>query len=193
MFSGLLTGLRRSIHQTNRLSLNDLIRVAFTGIRTRKLRAGLSALGISIGVASIVAVLGLSASSEAGLLNEISQLGTNLLTVTNGQTLFGQTAELPTASPGMISRIGPVIQVQYTGSVTANVYKTQYIPSANTNALGVIASSLGILNSIGAHVIKGQFLNRATATEPVAVLGSQAATRLGIDRIFPGERIWLGG
>ena len=99
-------------------------RLASVGIRTRNLRAGLSALGIAIGVAAIVAVLGLSASSQAGLLNEINKLGTNLLTVTNGQTLFGQTAELPEAAPGMIGRIGPVTNVQYTGALNnANVFR----------------------------------------------------------------------
>src|SRR5271156_5860673 len=95
----------------------DLARVASIGLRTRKLRAALSALGIAIGVAAIVAVLGLSASSESGLLAEINQLGTNLLTVTNGQNLFGTTAELPFDAPGMIGRIGPVSEVQYTGAI----------------------------------------------------------------------------
>ena len=73
--------------------------MASIGLRTRRLRAGLSALGIAIGVAAIVAVLGLSASSQAGLLGEIDRLGTNLLTVTTGQTLFGETAELPHRGP----------------------------------------------------------------------------------------------
>src|SRR5579864_6232089 len=98
-----------------RLPPSDLTRLSTVGLRTRKLRAGLSALGIAIGVAAIVAVLGLSSSSQAGLLNEISQLGTNLLTVTNGQDFTGQTAELPVAAPGMIGRIGPVTEVQYIG------------------------------------------------------------------------------
>src|SRR5262249_21350229 len=71
-----------------RLRPADVARVASVGLRTRKLRAALSATGIAIGVAAIVAVLGLSASSSAGLLAEISKLGTNLLTVTNGQNLF---------------------------------------------------------------------------------------------------------
>jgi len=86
-----------------RLRPGDLARVASVGLRTRRVRAALSALGIAIGVAAIVAVLGLSSSSQAGLLAEIDKLGTNLLTVTNGQTLFGQTAELPLAAPKMIS------------------------------------------------------------------------------------------
>ncbi len=111
----------------------DLARVALVGLRTRKLRTSLSALGIAIGVAAIVAVLGISSSSESGLLAEINALGTNLLTVTNGQSLFGQTAELPKAAPSMIGRIGPVSVVQYTGSVTGNVFRSPLVPSIDTN------------------------------------------------------------
>jgi putative ABC transport system permease protein len=176
-----------------RLRLADLARVASVGLRTRRVRAALSALGIAIGVAAIVAVLGLSSSSQAGLLAEIDKLGTNLLTVTNGQTFFGETAELPLAAPGMIARIGPVEQVQYTGSTTANVYRSPLIPSVNTNALSVQAASLGLPQTVGATVAVGSYLNAATAHEPVAVLGAAAAQRLAIDRLYPGERIWLGG
>jgi putative ABC transport system permease protein len=176
-----------------RLRLSDLARVASVGLRTRRLRAALSALGIAIGVAAIVAVLGLSSSSQAGLLAEIDKLGTNLLTVTNGQTLFGQAAELPLAAPGMIARIGPVQQVQETGSTQANVYRSPLIPSVNTNAIAVQAASLGLPAAVGAKIAHGGFLNPATAREPVAVLGYAAAQRLGIDRLYPGERVWLGG
>ena len=179
--------------ESPKLRLSDLARVASVGLRTRRMRAALSALGIAIGVAAIVAVLGLSSSSQAGLLAQIDKLGTNLLTVQNGQTLFGQTAELPRAAPGMIARIGPVQQVQYTGSTSANVYRSPLIPSINTNALAVQAASLGLPQTVGATVAAGSFLNAATARQPVAVLGYAAAQRLGIDRIFPGERIWLGG
>jgi putative ABC transport system permease protein len=176
-----------------RLRPADLARVASVGLRTRKLRAGLSALGIAIGVAAIVAVLGLSASSSAGLLAEISKLGTNLLTVTNGQTLFGGTAELPTAAPAMIARIRAVTAVQYTGTVSAKVYRSPLIPAINTNALGVQAASLHLPAAAGTSIAAGRYLNAATAREPVAVLGAAAAQRLGIGRIWPRERIWLGG
>jgi putative ABC transport system permease protein len=171
----------------------DLARVASVGLRTRRLRAALSSLGIAIGVAAIVAVLGLSSSSQQGLLSEIDRLGTNLLTVTNGQSLFGQTAELPKAAPGMISRIGPVTQVQDIGSTTANAYRSPLIGSINTNALTVDASSLGLPRAVGTSLAQGRYLNAASAREPVAVLGAAAAQRLGIDRIYPGERIWVGG
>jgi putative ABC transport system permease protein len=179
--------------ESPRLRPLDLARVASVGLRTRRLRAALSALGIAIGVAAIVAVLGLSSSSSAGLLAEIDRLGTNLLTVTNGQTFTGATAELPLAAPGMIARIGPVMQVEATGSTDVNVYRSPLIPAINTNGLSVQAASLGLPATVGTSVARGRFLNAATSRLPVAVLGAAAAQRLGIDRLYPGERIWLGG
>ena len=177
-----------------RLQLSDLTRLSTAGLRTRKLRAGLSALGIAIGVAAIVAVLGLSASSEAGLLDEINQLGTNLLTVSNGQSFTGGTAELPTTAPGMIGRMRGVQQVQSTGAVNGgNAFRTPYIPPVDTNGVAVQAASLDLLPVLATAVAQGHYLNAATAQEPVAVLGAASSQLLGIDRIYPGERIWVGG
>ena len=177
-----------------RLRSGDMARVASVGLRTRRVRAALSALGIAIGVAAIVAVLGLSSSSQAGLLAEIDRLGTNLLTVTNGTTFSGQTATLPLTAPGMIGRIEPVTQVADTAELSSiNVYRSPLIPAINTNALSVDATSLGLPGASGTSVARGEFLNAATAREPVAVLGAAAAQLLGIDRVLPGMRIWVGG
>jgi putative ABC transport system permease protein len=177
-----------------RLRPGDLAALASIGLRTRKLRVGLSALGIAVGVAAIVAVLGLAASSQAALLAEIARLGTNLLTATNGQTLTGTTAELPQAAPGMIARLPGVTAVQDTGSLGGvSAYKSPLIPAVETNALSVDAATLGLPAVAGTSVAQGRFLNAATAREPVAVLGAATAQRLGIDRIRPGLRIWAGG
>jgi putative ABC transport system permease protein len=183
-----------AISTRRRLQPSDLTRLATVGLRTRKLRAGLSALGIAIGVAAIVAVLGLSASSQAGLLAEINQLGTNLLTATNGQSATGGTVELPTAAPPMIGRISGVQQVQSTGKVSgAGAYRSPFIPSSNTNGLTVEAASLNLLPVVATTLADGHYLNAATAQEPVAVLGATSAQLLGVDRVYPGERIWVGG
>jgi putative ABC transport system permease protein len=172
----------------------DLGGLASVGLRTRKLRATLSALGISIGVAAIVAVLGLAASSSAGLQNEIAQLGTNLLTVTNGTSITGQPAELPIAAPGMVGALPGVTAVQYTGQLSSvNAYRSRYIPAVDTNALSVDASSTGLPAGVSTSIAQGRYLNAATENEPVAVLGNQAAQLLGIDRLFLGEKIWVGG
>ncbi|WP_345581549.1 ABC transporter permease, partial [Nonomuraea rosea] len=171
----------------------DLARVASLGLRTRRMRAALSALGIAIGVAAMVAVLGLSASSQAGLLAEIDKLGTNLLTVTPGQTLGGDHAKLPGDAPGMIARIGPVEQVEHTGRTTANAFRNPYIPAFNTNSLTVNAASLDLPGAVRTSLAQGAYLNAATARQPVAVLGADAAQRLGIAKIHQGMRIWVGG
>ncbi len=177
-----------------RLPASDLARLSTVGLRTRKLRAALSALGIAIGVAAIVAVLGLSASSQAGLLAEINQLGTNLLTATNGQSVTGGTVELPTMAPGMIGRIGGVQQVQSTATVKGvGAFRNPFIPSVDTNGITVEATSLDLLPVLASTLADGHYLNAATAQEPVAVLGATSARLLGIDRVYPGERIWVGG
>ena len=176
-----------------RLRLADLARLSAIGLATRKPRAALSALGIAIGVAAIVAVLGLSSSSAAGLNAEIAALGTNLLTVQNGQTFTGATAELPDAAPGMIARLPGVTAVQDTGQVSGlSAYKSPLIPAIETNALSVEATTLGLPEVAGTSLARGQFLNPATAQEPAAVLGATTAQLLGIDRIVPGERIMIG-
>ncbi len=175
-----------------RLRLADLARLAAVGPRTRKLRSALSALGIAIGVAAIVAVLGLSSSSAAGLNAEIAALGTNLLTAQNGQGFSGQPAEFPLAARAMISRLAGVYGVQDTGSTNASAYRSPLIPLVNTNALTVDAATLSLPATAGTGLAQGEFLNAATQNEPVCVLGAAAAQLLGMDRLFPGERIWAG-
>jgi putative ABC transport system permease protein len=176
-----------------RLRPADLARVASVGLRTRRLRAALSALGIAIGVGAMVAVLGLSASNQAGLLAEIDRLGTNLLTVQNGQSLIGDKAELPVQAPAMIGRIASVTEVAATAGLSTTVYRSPLIPSVQTSGLQVQAASVDLLPAVGTTVAQGRYLNAATERLPVVVLGAEAARRLGIDRVFPGERVWLGG
>src|SRR4051812_1615224 len=177
-----------------RMSPRDGVRVASVGLRARPMRAALSALGIAIGTAAIVAVLGLSSSSQAGLLAEIDQLGTNLLTVEAGQSLTGQEATLPLEAPGRITLLDNVQLPAHTGLMKdEKVYRNSMIPVGNSGGLQVRASSLNLLSVLNTGIARGAWLNAGTAREPVAVLGSAAAQQLGIDRVHPDQRIWLGG
>src|SRR3954462_5984024 len=177
-----------------RLSPRDGLRVASVGLRARPLRAALSALGIAIGTAAIVAILGLSASSQAGLLAEIDRLGTNLLTVEAGQSITGQEAKLPLEAPGRITLLDDVQDLAHTGLMKkAKVYRSSLIPAANSSGLQVRATSLNLVSVLGTGGARGAGLNAGTAREPVAVLGAVAAERLGIDRVHADQRIWLGG
>jgi putative ABC transport system permease protein len=176
-----------------RLALTDSLLVSSVGLRDRPLRAALSALGIAIGTAAIVGVLGLSSSSQAGLLAEIDRLGTNLLTVEAGQSFAGGEAKLPGEARPRVTHLGNVQQVTDAALLKdVKVYRNSLIPVANSGGLEVRAASLNLLSVLGTEVSRGNWFNEATAREPVAVLGSVAADRLGIDRIDPDQRIWLG-
>jgi putative ABC transport system permease protein len=172
----------------------DALRVASVGLRARPLRAALSALGIAIGTAAIVAVLGLSASSQAGLLAEIDRLGTNLLTAEAGRSFTGEEAKLPREAPARITHLDDVELVAHTGLMKdEKVYRSSMIPAGNNGGLQVRATSLNLPSVLGTGVRRGDWLDGGTATAPVAVLGSAAAQRLGIDRVHPDVRVWLGG
>ena len=174
-----------------RLRCSDGLRVASAGLRARPLRAVLSALGIAIGTAAIVAVLGLSSSSQAGLLAEIDRLGTNLLTVEAGQSVTGQPVKLPLEAPARITLLEHVQRPAHTALIKDRfVYRNPLIPAGNTGGLQVQATSLNLLPVLGTGIARGRWLNAGTAREPVAVLGSAAAEQLGIDG--PDQRIWLG-
>jgi putative ABC transport system permease protein len=176
-----------------RLGLKDGLRVAGVGLRARPLRAGLSALGIAIGTAAIVAILGLSASSQAGLLAEIDRLGTNLLTVEAGQSLTGEDASLPLEAPARMTLLDHVQRPAHTALIKREyVYRNPMIPVGNTGGLQVRATSLNLLPVLSTGVARGTWLNAGTAREPVVVLGAAAAEQLGIDRVDPGRRVWLG-
>ncbi len=176
----------------SRLHHRDLLLLGSVGLRSRKLRALLSALGIAIGIAAMVAVLGISASSRADLVAQLDQLGTNLLRVAPGQTLGGEDATLPPEAPGMIGRVGPVEAVSATASVDANVYRSDQIPVAETGGIGVRAADPALLDTLGGKVAAGAFLNDATARYPAVVLGSMAAERLGVTRADGSVQVWLG-
>ncbi|MEO3786684.1 ABC transporter permease [Actinocorallia sp. B10E7] len=176
-----------------RLGLKDGLRVTSVGLRARPLRAALSALGIAIGTAAIVAVLGLSSSSQAGLLAEIDRLGTNMLTVEAGQSFTGQPSKLPLEAPARISHLDDVELLAHTGLMKdEKVYRNSMIPESDSGGLQVRAASLNLLSVLNTGIARGSWLNEGTALGPVAVLGSEAAQRLGVSRVQPDQRIWLG-
>jgi putative ABC transport system permease protein len=177
-------------HAPSRLLPADVLRVGGVGLRMRRLRAALSALGIAIGIAAMVAVLGISESSKSDLIATLDRLGTNLLRVSPGQTVFGEEAALPEEAAGMIGRVGPVESVSAVESVDATVRRTNFISEEETGGISVMAADLDLLKTLGATVRRGVYLDAAKARYPAVVLGSKAAERLGIDRT--GVAVWIG-
>lgn len=184
----------RSVLRPARLGPGDLLRVGATGLRTRPLRAVLSALGIAIGIAAMVAVVGISTSSRAELEQTLADLGTNLLRVEPGSTLFGEDATLPAESVGMVRRIGPVTEASSVGLVPdAKIYRTDHIPAGAHGGIGVYAADLDLLDAVGGTVDEGAWLTEATSALPAVVLGSATARQLGITHPDPSVLVYLGG
>jgi putative ABC transport system permease protein len=175
------------------MNAGDTFAIATTGIRMRPLRAVLSALGIAIGVASLVAVLGISRSSQADLLDQLDRLGTNLLQVSAGQGIGEGRPVLPQTSESSIERIAPVQEVSAVADIEAPVLRSSYVEPTDTRGITVKAARLDLLDVIGGSVKSGRWLDAATNRYPVVVLGSVAAERLGIRSVAGGPVILIDG
>jgi putative ABC transport system permease protein len=178
----------------SRLLAADLLPVATIGLRARRGRAALSVLGIAIGIAAIVAVLGVTRSSQADLLARIDRLGTNLLIVANGQTVAGDEAELSATAPASIARTEGVRRVAPTAELNAmRIYRSDRVPVYQTSGLSARAADPTLLPTLDGRLASGVFLTPAAARYPTAVLGYEAARLLGIARLDTPTRIWMGG
>ena len=179
--------------ESSRLRGEDVLRVAAVGLRTRPTRAVLSALGITIGIASMVAVLGLSESSKSDLIASLDRLGTNLVVVEAGSGIGFGSGTLTESAEEMVSRIGPVEEVASVGTVDANVYRSDLVPESRSGGISVRVSDAGLLATLGGTLADGRFLDEATEHLPVVVLGSVAAERLGLADFDGSASVWLGG
>jgi putative ABC transport system permease protein len=178
----------------SRLLPADLLRVGSVGLRTRRLRAALSAVGIAIGIASMVAVLGISESSKADLLAQLDRLGTNLLTVTPGESFFGEAATLPdkaALSTRGLPGVGRATSVSVVEGVT--VRRSALVPEAETNGITVLAADPGLLETLGGSLASGREIDAGTGALPAVVLGAVTAQRLGIDRTDGAVQVAVGG
>ncbi|MFF0017811.1 ABC transporter permease [Streptomyces sp. NPDC005374] len=181
----------RSPLRAARLRPADVVRLGGTGLRTRPLRVFLSALGIAIGVAAMIAVVGISGSGQAEVDQRLDALGTNLLRVAPGESLTGDEAELPVEAVPMIRRVPPVEEVAATGATDAGVYRNERIAVGHTGSLEVLAAGPELLPAVGGEIRRGRWLDSATEDYPAVVLGATAARRL--DVYAPGVRVWIGG
>jgi putative ABC transport system permease protein len=176
------------------MRLRDVIAVGAAGLRARRLRAGLSALGVAIGIASLVAVLGLSESSRADLMAQIDRLGTNLLTVTPGKSFFGDDRQLPIRAGATVSNLPEVEETASVSTVEdATIRRSRYIDEDETGGIAVVSATPNLVSTLGGTVRGGSFLDASTSRLPLVVLGDLAARRLGLERRRGDEVVVIGG
>ncbi|WP_371634734.1 ABC transporter permease [Streptomyces zaomyceticus] len=173
-----------------RLGPRDVLHVGSAGLRSRPVRVVLSALGIAIGIATMIAVVGISASSQAQLLRQLDALGTNMLVAKPGEGMFtGQEVKLPKDAVGMVGRIEGVEKAAGTGDLRSSVRRSEKIPAAETGGIAVKAATEGLLDVLRGGLASGTWLNGANGRYPSVVLGHVSAERLGITR--PGQQVWI--
>ena len=167
-----------------RLGPGDVVRLGLLGPRTRKTRAALSALGIALGIATMVIVTGIPASSGRALAEELATLGTNMLRV---QPIAQGTdpVPLPAESVDMVARIAPVTAASAVANLHSTVRRSDLVDPNDGSGLTVLAARLDLLPVINAKVQYGQWLTPVTAKFPTVVLGSVAASRLGFSDLRP--------
>jgi putative ABC transport system permease protein len=170
----------------------ELLRIGARGVASRRLRSTLTAAGIAIGIAAMVAVLAISDSSRASLLSVLDRLGTNLLTVSPGQSFLGDDTALPDQAPAMIRRIGPVDEASSITAIDATVRRTDQVGQGETRGISVAAVETSLLQTLGGTVATGRFLDAASERYPTVVLGALAAQRLGIVDLDRPIAVWLG-
>jgi len=177
----------------SRLRPSDVVTVATDGLRQRKVRTALSALGITIGIAAMVAVLGLSESSRADLSNQIEQLGTNLLTVEPSGGFGGGDGVLPEESVAKLARIGPIEVVADVVVLDQAPLRNDVMSSNETKGLTAIVADIDLVATLRGSVSSGAWLDETTSQTPSVVLGSVAAERLAITSVTDGPMITIGG
>ncbi|WP_411143332.1 ABC transporter permease [Streptomyces sp. x-80] len=183
--------MRRTRLSPASLGPRDVLHVGSAGLRTRPMRVVLSALGIAIGIATMIAVVGISASSKAQLLEKLDALGTNMLVASPGQGMFGEEVKLPKEAPGMVGRIDGVQQVGATGDLPQAVRRSEKIPAEESGGITLKAADEGLLKVLRGAMASGTWLNGANGRYPSVVLGHVSAERLGITE--PGQQVYIDG
>lgn len=180
-----------AVLRVGRLGPGDILRIAAGGLGSRRLRSALTSLGIAIGIAAMLAVLGIAESSRATLLAELDRIGSNLLTISAGQTFLGDDSALPDESVSMIGRISPVEAASSVSTTSATIRRTDQIPDFETGGISVQATDHDLLETLGATLAAGRFIDDAIDGYPAVVLGSVAAERLGIRSLDTPVLVWI--
>ena len=166
----------------------ELLRLALSRLRTSRLRAALTMLGVVIGVASVVALVGVGQGTTSNITSRLSSLGTNLLTISpNGAT---STHPLTIEDSDAIARVDGVAAVapEVQTSATAAV-------GTKNETTSVIGTSADYARVRAYDVWQGTFLTDAAVASGlrVAVLGATTATNLGLDASSIGTDVSIGG
>lgn len=174
----------------------DLVRVALTGLAARKARTLLLLLGPMIGVAAIIAAVGLTDSAKGDLKAKVADLGTNLVEVSAASSFGGQDPTLPddAAERALTVRtIDRVASVRQLTNVVVAPY-TEALEQFDTVPIPVVAADENLPDVLEVNLVSGRWINRFDEVNGArsAVIGQSLASEFSY---LPGENrtIEVGG
>jgi putative ABC transport system permease protein len=170
------------------VSLRELLRLSLSRLRTSRLRAALTMLGVIIGVASVVALVGVGQGTTANITTRLAGLGTNLLTIS--PTGGGGTSTLTTGDADAIAALPSI------GGVAPEISTNQTVSAGTTSTTTTVVGTDPAYPSVLAYdVWQGSFLTDASLEHNlrVAVLGATTAANLGLGESDLGSTVSVGG
>ncbi|WP_236712731.1 ABC transporter permease [Peribacillus muralis] len=169
------------------MNLSESMKMAMRSIKTNKVRAFLTMLGIIIGVASVIVLVSIGQGSSQSVQDEINSLGTNLLTVSVTDT---DTVELTEETIDQFKKLEGIADVAPV--VTGRVYAKNGETSTQVSMTGATSSYLSVRNL---ELSQGRFLTdlEMDLRSKVVILGSDTASTLFENHNALDQNVLIGG
>ena len=171
------------------MSILELVGLALSRLRRARVRAALTMLGVIIGVASVVGLVSVGRGTTARITEQLSSLGTNLLTISPSgrsadSTLTLDDATAIAALPGLAA-VAPEIQTQGTVATSAT----------NTTTTSIVGTSAAYAQVRAYDVWQGTFLSQVDVDRSLrsVVLGASVASNLGLGAEVVGTNVSIDG
>jgi len=172
------------------MNVTELLRLAMSRLRTQRLRAALTMLGVIIGVASVVALVGVGQGTTSNITSQLASLGTNLLTINPTEGGSDGSTSLSVDDADAIGDLSGVAAVA--PEVSTSLTVTAGEETTETTIVGTTAA----YPTVRAYSVwQGSSLTDVSVDRAlrVAVLGKSTADNLKLDESDIGSQISIGG
>lgn len=197
-------GAAPAITRADRFSVQDLIVEAGYGIGARPTRLIMTTLGTTIGIASLVVTIGFAQTAAGQIARQFDAVAATQVVIEPGSTdgMNGSeraTGRLPWDAPDRVSRLAGVELAGLVSEVPLDAVTITAVPVNDPSepaTLGpsLMATSPGLLDAVRGNIVTGRYFDTGhdARADRVAVLGSRAAERLGINRVDSQPSIFIG-
>ncbi len=179
------------------MKLFEMFRLALSRLGTSRLRTALTMLGVIIGVASVVALVGVGQGATGGITARLQGLGTNLLTISPGAARTGFTRGAAGSSNTLTQEDATALAaLSGIAAVEPEVSSSGFVVAGSQNTTTTVLGTTPAYPEVRAFTIAdGTFFNQASVDHSlrVVVLGATTATDLGLTSSAIGQTITIGG